>query len=62
MAKVVRAQDSLSAGTIEAVFKEQGSASGQDAVETLEAKKNVVITTPEGSSHRRLCHIPFRHE
>ncbi len=46
-AKVVRAQDTIEANTIEAVFKEEGQGKGQDAVETLEAKGNVVITTPE---------------
>ncbi|MEM6781236.1 MAG: LptA/OstA family protein [Pseudomonadota bacterium] len=45
-AKVVLAEDTLSANTIEAVFKEQSNEGGQDAVETLEAKGNVVITTP----------------
>lgn len=45
-AKVVRTEDKLEANTIEAVFKEEGSGKGQDAVETIEARGNVVITTP----------------
>lgn len=44
-AKVVRAEDTIEASTIEAIFKENGS-SGQQTVETMEAKGNVVITTP----------------
>lgn len=45
-AKVIRTEDTIEASTIEAVFKPQGQGEGQDAVETLEAKSNVKITTP----------------
>lgn len=45
-AKVVRPTDTLEADRIDAVFKEQGG-QGQNAIETLEATGNVVITTKE---------------